>query len=310
MLADDLAVLQSILTNFGTGFFSAGLVLTFEPQVRKAVRRVADDAVEQAADKVYEEFDTRFKDLQDQINEGIQSRITNQDEALESFSDLSYDSALAAMKAASDIRALDHDQITVEGTDQPGEFTVSFAVHPLTTSDAEKEVLRVMVETKADLAVETWVPSVPFSQVALALLTQLTSKKAWGYSKEAPWRTVTEKLGQALKIAVESQREDEHAVHHLQGRLAAVINEDLFLTDKGLEAPAYDYLLPRTDFPQQVDLMSKRRNEQPEKPEWLDSGTWEYALERCRSRFTKKKLGSLVYSDATLVPIEPRTPAF
>jgi hypothetical protein len=309
MVADDLAVLQSIFTNFGTTLMSAGLVLMFEPQVRRAVQDFTDEALEEATNKVSRKFDTQLKDLQDQINEGIKDRVNHQDDALEAFSDGTYESALAAMKTAASLGALDQDQITVEGTDEPGEFAVSLALHPLTTSFPEKGVLRIMVDTKGDSTVQTWHPSVPFSELAVSTMGQLVSKKAWGYGQENPWGTVHQRLGYALKLAVKSQREDAGAVH-LQGRLAAVIAEGLYLTDKGLECPQHDYILPRTDFPRQLDLASQGHREQPAKPEWADQNSWAYALERCSDRFTTRTLGSTRYPDPTLVPIDPQTPLF
>jgi hypothetical protein len=305
-----LPVLQSIFTNFGTGFMSAGLVLLFEPQVRKAVQNFADDAVEEATNKVSEKFDAELKDLRSQINDRIQDQASRQDKAVEAFADGTYDSALAAMKSVADVGALDHDQIAVEGTDQPGEFTISLAIHPLTTSeDSEKGILRIMVETGNESVVETWRPSVPFGEFAVSLMNLLTSKKAWGYSNAEPMVTAHERLGRALELALTSQREDKGAIH-LQGRLAAIIADGLYLTDRGLESPQHGYLLPRTEFPQQLDLTSQGHSEQPAKPEWVDEATWNFALTRCRDRFTTRTLGSKQYADPTLVPIEPYTPPF
>lgn len=327
--ADDLPVLQSIFTNFGTGFISAGLLLTFEPGIRKAVRRVADEAAADASDVVSEKLGTQLRNLQDQINQAIQARVRDQDEALGSLLEFTYDSALAAMMTAREIRAIDQDEITVEGTDEPGEFTVSLALRQKSLlglpgqksdsslgrpSETEEACLWVMVEANGATSTQCWEPSEPFSQVALKLLEDLTVQKAWGYSKQAPWLVVIERLNEALVTAVKSQREDLDAPHHLKGRLSAVLTEGWFLTDAGLEVPAHSYLLSRSEFPERVDMRQEyldllrgkdRKTKTSDKPPWADQRLWEYAIKQCRSRYTKTMLGKTTIRNGQRVYGEP-----
>ncbi|MFJ5698993.1 hypothetical protein [Arthrobacter sp. NPDC093139] len=229
---------------------------------------------------------------------------------LDALSNFTYGTALAAMKEAVGIGALDHNQITVEGTDVPGEFTVTTAFRELagaTGQDGGVGVLRIMVETAKHRAHTTWRSHEQFSQVVDELLHQLTRAKAWGLSKPAPWVNSLDRLREALRLAISSQMERTDAQYQLQGSLAAVIAEGWFLTDAGLECPNQHYFLPRSKFPQYRDLATglsrvPKINDLIEKPDWADNAAWSYALERCSARFTVQKLGSQKVPDPTLVP--------
>lgn len=315
--ASEVAVVQSVLTNFGTGFILATVVLALEPRIKRAVKRTVRTVAR-------EELQESLADAVEQISREAKESVRRQDETIAAAANrFDYETVFNLMSDALDSDALVDGQITVQGTDVLGEFVVTLACHepPVNRMEVQPEDLsrrlRIMVETTSGSAfTETWLPDEPFSQTVSRLHKGLNRVKAWGLNQDRPWKMAMERLISAIGLALRSQSRASDGIL-LKGSLGEVIADGWYITDAGLECPGQDYCLPRSEFPVlgRPRTQGSLRQDSPspkdeldeliqKRPEWADQAIWSYALKRCRARFSRRQdiLGNLI--EDVIVPHE------
>lgn len=305
----NLAVTQSILTNFGTGFVSAGLLLLVEPKLRRVVTATVNTATarirEDVRNDVQNDIDQKFASLSEEIRTSVQSRMADQDATLADFgAQFTHEVAMDAMRLATDMNALGWQSIRVQARDEPGELHIGLTLrlpneltgptrfHGGDQYGPEDEVLHLAAyprKFRAQAEV-VWESGQSFASVVLDLLEALHRTDGWGMADEIDWDTVTERIAGGLKVAVESRRKNPGSIH-LRGPLLEVIGgiDPWYITTESIECPAYDYTLPRTKFPSAVTRpgpLSPAPTPVAEKPEWADQKEWTYVLSRATEHFT------------------------
>jgi hypothetical protein len=312
----DLGVVQSILTNLGTGFMSAGLLLLLEPFIKKVVRQTAAEASQRATST----FDGRVQSLEEafeSISQHVEDTIERQHRVVREASDeFTHENVMAVMDEALDYGAIADGQVAVQATDQLGEMVVTLACHeqPLNRILSPEELgrrLRIMATTRDGRAVETWHPEESFDEVVARILAQLSRANAWALASKIDWRKAMQRVLDSIGLALAAKNREHDAVA-LEGRLSEVIAEGWFITDQGLECPTHQFMLsgPAT-FPMvrpstygawgvKADLPPV---EGP-RPDWADEDVWSYAVDRCRQKFTKNIMITGELNDIVKVPRE------
>lgn len=320
--ADEVPVVQSIFTNLGTGFISAAALLRLEPYLKRVVKKEARQEARSVADEATSGIADRVQALQDElerIHQKAEQGIKSQDEAVAAIDeDLSYGAVLNLMSEALDAGAILDGQISIQATPNLGEFVVTVACHepPINRIDLQPEEqqrrLRLRAQTPEGEAVETWHAGEPFSDVAHRLHVALSRKGAWGLSKSVPWFSAWNELKKGLSLALRSRRRDEGATH-LQGRLGEVLVEGWYITDAGLECPDHKLHLASTEFPflgrratqgSAVGGDAGGQGEKHPRPQGAPEEVWNYALHRCRARFTHEMTVTGHLLDLVAVPRE------
>jgi hypothetical protein len=295
---DDLPVVQSVLTNVGTAFITAGLLALFEPLLARKVRAEAKAAASLETSSLRQEVGERLTSLEKRVAAAVAEEVKQQDEAISAAEqELTYDSVVRLFKKAWENKALDGDQITVQGTDKPGELTLSlvfehvynvFDHDPIGTS----HVLVLRGESPRAEAAEpvdvTWSSGENFEDVAARLLLEL-AKTGAGLLEEVPWQQTTERFAAALSLAIRSRRRDRGVVP-LRGRLREIVADRWFITDKGLECPTYDLWVDAQTWPpiRQDGGFGGKRPQPAEKPAAADQAEWDYVLARCDNLFAAR----------------------
>lgn len=303
----NLTIWQSILTNFGTGLVSAGLLLIVEPKIRRAVKTSVTKATAEATasikedirNEVQDDIAQKFASLEERINSTVQDKLRNQDKKLADLSEnFTRETALAALRSAVDMNSLHDQEITVQATGKLGELRVGLRLElpaelrsysefgrPEYTLDDEVPHLVAYSRDSYGRSEVRWDDTEDFGDVVSNLLGELQRAGRWGMAVPIDWKSVTERLVDGLKVAVESRRK-EPGSPHLQGRLIEVIGmvDPWYLTDRSIENPRHKYVLPGTDFPPAVwpELRTQVRvvEEIAPRPEFADPHEWNYLLVR------------------------------
>lgn len=313
--AADIQIWQSILTNFGTGLVSAGLILVVEPKIRRAVQTSVSNATAQAAasikddirSEVQDEMHQRFATLKDQIESSVQAKLSHQDATLSGISKaFTRETALSALGTAVSMNSLNDQELIVQATNEPGELHIGLklalpnALRNLSEFDRQEstvfeEIPHVVAYPKDSQAtVEVpWKDGDDFGDVVGGLLEELQRSGGWGMAVPIDWTGVTERLAAGLRVAVESRRKQPGSFH-LRGRIIEIVGlkDPWYLTDQSIECPSRDYVLPRASFntftvgqgflPSPTDISGAIAP----KPAFADRGEWDYLLNRGVDEFS------------------------
>lgn len=312
----NLSIWQSILTNFGTGLVSAGLLLLVEPKIRRAVKTSVTKATVDATASIKEDLrnevqgdiEQKFASLEERINSTVKGKLSDQDKKLADLSkDFTRKAALAALKSAVDMNSLHRQEIVVQATGNPGELRIGlrlalptelqsytqFGGQEYTLDDEIPYLVAYSRDSNGFYSQVSWDETEDFGDVVSNLLMELQRTGRWGMAVPIDWKAVTERLVDGLKVAVESRRKEPGSTH-LQGRLIEVIGtvDPWYLTDSSIENPKHDYVLLRTAFPPlavptfpgQVKVVE----EIAPRPEFADPDEWDYVLGRGSAEFTAR----------------------
>lgn len=289
---DDLAVWQSILTNFGVGLLSAAVLLLFEPKFRRAVTDTVNTATagvkEEVREAIQADIDQRLAPLTERIDSLYDQKIAAQQAAVQGLAaEFSHERATKILKEAADIGALYQDSLRVQAEPVAGELhiglqlripydvqfryrDVGYAVPP-----DEEEILYLSATGDRGLLVEVeWEPNEEFTVAALNLSTELSRQQRRGLNQRIDWESVLSRFEKAFKVAIDSSNKTEGALH-LHGALVEVAGADSapwYLTTEGLHYPAKDWFLPRYDIFKPAPYQAKPLV----MPEWADNKEWSY----------------------------------
>ncbi|QXQ11298.1 hypothetical protein [Paeniglutamicibacter sp. Y32M11] len=306
---DDLGIWRSILTNFGTTLMMAGLLLVVEPKVRRAVSKVVSNAAESMTTSMRQDLlkdvqgdiEERFVSLKERIESALEDGLTSQDMKIADFADDdSYESARSAVGAAAEYMSLHNNEIIVQATDHPGELCIGLRLaipEELQISeysgrqevDPEDKILELVgytADTPGFSAVE-WENTENFENVITKLVGDLERRRAWGRATLVEWDAVHRRLVDGLAVAAKSTRKQPGSLQ-LKGRLAEIIGTETlwYLTDQSIECPSQDFVLPKSKFPPASFPGNNSLTPVIEQPEWADSQTWDYVIQRGRQEFT------------------------
>lgn len=211
------------------------------------------------------------------------------------------------MKSAISINSLTNEQLLVQATDVPGELLVGLKMDLPPEQRGEyhwqehgDKALFLTGSTRGHYAVEVeWNPSEDFGTATAALLQQLTHSGAWGMARKLDWTNITARLVAGLRVAVDSRRKSDGALH-LSGRLTEVVDSGAdawYITDQSIECPNRKYVMPRSKFPT-IETAYDPWSTAPkpaappdvdvQQPDWVDTETWKYLLERGSEVFAAK----------------------
>lgn len=291
---NDLPVVQSVITNVGTAFVTAGLLALFEPLLTHKVREEAKAAALVEAKPLAE----RLNNLEDRISAAVSEEVKRQDEAIHAAEQkFAYDSVFRLFTQAVEMGAIDGEEVFIQGTDEPGELTLSIGLkHIGNVFDREKVGTSHVLVLRADSTLTdndemvevTWSPGEDFTEVASKLVIAL-SKAGAGILK-IRWERVTKRFTGALALAVRSRRRDRDEIH-LKGRLREVVANTWFITDQGLQCPTYDLLIEAEKWPPiRMDggFGGLLRPKALVKPSTADQAEWDYVLSRCDVLFAER----------------------
>ncbi|WP_026536937.1 hypothetical protein [Arthrobacter sp. 9MFCol3.1] len=310
----NLSIWQSILTNFGTGLVSAGLLLLVEPKIRRAVKtsvtRATVDATasirEGIRNEVQDDIEQKFASLEERINSRVQDKLSDQDKKLTDLSkDFTRTAAMAALKSAVDMNSLHNQEIIVQATGKAGELRIGLRLDlpaelraytrfdrpECTLDDNIPYLVAYSPDNNGFYSQVSWDENEDFGEVVSNLLMELQRTGRWGLAVPIDWKAVTGRLVTGLKFAAESRRK-EPGSPHLQGRLIEVIGtvDPWYLTDGSIENPKHNYVLPRTAFPAlavpRFPGQVKVVEEIAPRPEFADPDEWDYVLGRGSAEFT------------------------
>lgn len=289
---DDLAVWQSILTNFGVGLISAAVLLFFEPNFRRVVTDTVNTATagvkEEVREAIQADIDERLAPLTERIDSLYDQKIAAQQAAAKDLAaDFSHERVTKILKEAADIGALFQDSLRVQAEPLAGDLhiglqlrvpydvqfryrDIGYAVPP-----DEEEVLYLKATGDGGLLVEVeWEPNEDFSVAALNLSTELSKRQRRGLNQRIDWKSVLSRFEKGFKVAIDSSNKTQGALH-LHGALFEVAGADSapwYLTTEGLHYPAKDWFLPRYDIFRPVPHPAKALV----MPEWADYKEWSY----------------------------------
>ncbi|MBP2215978.1 hypothetical protein [Arthrobacter sp. CAN_C5] len=291
---NDLPVVQSVITNVGTAFITAGLLALFEPLLTRKVREEAKAAALVEAAPLAERLDT----LEDRVGAAVAEEVKRQDETLHAAEqNFAYDSVFRLLTQAVEVGALAGEEIFIQATDNPGEVTLSIALkHIDNVFDREtvgtSHVLVLRAEstlTDSDEILEsTWSPSEEFTDVARHLVLALS--KAGAGILNIPWGRVATRFTRALSLAVRSRRRDSDEIR-LKGRLREVVADIWFITDQGLQCPTHNFQIEAAKWPPiRMDggLGGLLRTKAVAKPSTADQAEWDYVFARCDALFAER----------------------
>lgn len=316
--ASEVPVVQSVLTNLGTGFMSTAVLFLFEPLLWKVVKKSTDAAIDVATQNITTRVETLEKSLEDRLLEDVATSIRAQDSAIEAArGDFTYESISKLVKAALLVDRIADGQITVQGTDQPGEF--EFTIGYPNLQDIHENALfhnqdlHVMVSTEAahQAAVDIWRPKEPFEDVAQRLHHELVRLGIYGIAELPPWTVSIARTIAALATALETSRVrlDQRKP---AGKIAEIIEGRWAITDRGIESLTHDFVVPRAEFPRMHSPYNDPNSggfyrgplvpPDLKKPEWADSDEWTYLLKRASKRFTRVKSFGRWHPSPVLIP--------
>lgn len=292
---DDLPVVQSVITNVGTAFITAGLLALFEPLLTRHVRAEAKAAASAATKSLGEELGHRLDTLEQRVGASLAEEVEQQDQAITAAEqEFGYKTVYKLLKKAEELQALADAEITVQGTDVPGELTLSLGFEYIknvfdrgTIGTTHVLFLRAdsVLTDIAEPVQVTWSPTDDFDVVASRLLVEM-SKAGAGVLDNIPWQRVTERFTGALTLAIRSRRRDRDLAP-LGGRLREVVGEHWFITDKGLNCPTFGLWVDAESWPpiRADGGLGGTRVPAAEKPPAADQAEWDYVMDRCDHLF-------------------------
>lgn len=273
---DDLSVVQSVLTNLGTAFIAAVILLFFEPLLAKVIKNTAVSAATEVVEDRVQSIEARVESL-------IDDEIQDQDQGLDFMArHFEHQSVHRAMSQALETGAIDSKGITVQATDTLGEFVVTLGLSkPADIEDHRDLFLRAMTSRGFGPIKVYWNPHENFENVAARLVSELSKVKAWGKTAKVPWDQVTHRLASSLKAAVKSQQLAP-GFTHFRGVLWENISDRWFFTDGGLEAPEFGVYVETSKWPPFIarGKWTPPRTPAFDQPTNTSKEEWEYVLRR------------------------------
>lgn len=299
---DDLAVWQSILTNFGVGLLSAAVLLLFEPKFRRAVTDTVNTATagvkEEVREAVQSDIDARLAPLKDRIDSLYNEKLAAQHAATKDLStDFTYERVMKTLNEAAEVGALYRNSIRVQADPEPwvlhiglqrripDDIRLKYAevAHPIPPE--EEEVLYLNATGGFGLWAEIpWEPHEDFSVAALNLATALSREQHRGINERIDWQPVLVRFEKAIRVAIDSANRTPSALH-LHGALAEVAGPDAspwYLTSQGVHYPAqgwhitkWDVLKKTVGYPAEPLVM----------PEWANKAEWNYVIQAAESLY-------------------------
>ncbi|MGF4046316.1 hypothetical protein ACX800_22745 [Paenarthrobacter nitroguajacolicus] len=303
---DDLAVWQSILTNFGVGLLSAAVLLLFEPKFRKVVTDTVNTATAGVKDEVREAFqadiDERLAPLAERIASLYKAKLADQEALVTDLADnFTYERVTQTLREADAMAALHAKSLRVQAEDVPGKLHISLQLRSFYSADAwlngqpkrgaqpEEELVLSAYTNGGNDASVTWEPDEDFATVAFDLAEELASQGARGLKQQIIWDPVLARFEKNFKVALESSHGGD-GVLGIDGAVVEVAGSDSapwYLTNKGLYYPNQSWSLPAKSFVTAHRGYGHESRTFPdvEKPSWADPAEWNYMVSRARSHF-------------------------
>jgi hypothetical protein len=306
----DLAVWQSILTNFGVGMLSAAVLLLFEPKFRKVVSDTVTTATagvkEEVREAVQADIDERLAPLTDRIDSLYDAKLASQQAlAKDLASNFTHERVVKLFQEAAKLSALANQSITVQGEAEPGKLLIQFQlrlpdelsgidIYTGERAGPEHEALHVAVYPKERrLRAEViWEPATSFADVAIELAEELNFMRARGLAEKINWGPILTRIEQGIDVAIHASMKTPDALP-LEGPLIQFLDgkQGWYLTTEGLHCPEHDYTLPSNYFyksPIQRATAAQNRTVDPplDAPVWADKAEWAYMFREAKSAFT------------------------
>lgn len=295
----ELAVWQSILTNFGVGLLSAAVLLLFEPKFRKAVTDTVSVATagvkEEVREAVKADVEQKFASINDRVNYLYDQKVASGQSLTKNLTtDFTSERAMELFREASSVSALPDKGLQVQGESDPTKLLVHFQLRQRNSSrplhrrstELEDEVLYVsLVPTDSRLTVELpWEPGQSFTDLAFALGAELQRNGGRALGERIDWDSILERLEHAMDVALNSSMKTENAVP-LDGALYEYFQgeQDWYITTAGIYCPEKAYTLSTNHF------AAKRSPGRPsadystppppaDAPTWVKQSEWDYVF--------------------------------
>lgn len=297
---DDLAVWQSILTNFGVGLLSAAVLLLFEPKFRRAVTDTVNTATagvkEEVREAVQADLNERLASLTDRIDSLYDETIAAQQADIKDLAtDFSYERVVKILRDADEIGALHDKSLRVQA--EPDPWFLHIGLHLRIPDDVlhrymeagqavpatEFEVLYLTASGDFGLQSDVeWEPNEDFSVAAIKLAKDLSRQHRRGLNQRIEWKSVLARFEKSIKIAIDSTNKTKDAIQ-LRGALVEVAGPDSapwYLTTEGLHYPSRPWYCSRWKIvdPKTPLLM----------PEWADKSEWSYITHAALTLYQRK----------------------
>lgn len=308
-----VAVWQSIFTNFGVGIFSAAVLLLFEPKLRRVITKtvsktVTEEVKRDVREAVQADIEERLASMEETISSRYDEMVAAQQGlAKDLVSNFTHERVMKLFREASNLGALDGQSITVHGDADPGDFLrVNFKLRlpdhiprrdpdTLKYAGPEFEDLHVAILPfpGKPIAEVVWEPGVDFSDIAIALATELNATRVRGIAEKIAWGPILARLEKALDVAVNSSMRTPGALA-MDGHVHSFVElaHKWYLTTESLYCPEIDYKLPLDQFRENqqrsvvgVPRATKVEEPQPEAPEGVkDASEWTYVYQLAKAR--------------------------
>lgn len=307
---DDLAVWQSILTNFGVGLLSAAVLLLFEPKFRKVVTDTVNKATagvkEDVREAVKADIDEKLAPITDRIDSLYDEKLTAQQALAKDLAlNFTHERVMKLFREASKLSALENQALVVQGEAIPDKLLVVFQLRLPDGMDRvdeytnqpvgpEHEALHVsVIPENAELrAMVVWSPEQSFPEVAIRLAERLNFTRGRGMAEKIDWGPILERLEKGIDAAVNASMKTPGALP-LDGKLVEFLegDQDWYLTTDGLYCPEKQYRLPRSYFhvnrrPGQPSADYSKPVPPLDAPAWVtNKSEWKYMFLRSKQLF-------------------------
>lgn len=282
-----------IFVNVGTGAILAALLVFLEP---KFTRRIAASVTQNVVDKVAEDTERRLTIHLDEMTArfGTQVAEQNQDRirTIDELDRPSFETALAALDSAINVRALDDSTLIVTACTSTKTIQVGFerteALHdPYAQRSEERQpAIAITVHGIPNYSprdVLLWQANEPADEMGIRLTHALQSQGVWRSDRDpVDWILALRNLQQGLRVAILHRTGEDYTRWATTEQVREYLAENWIITNAGIESCAPEcFLYSKDNFPsipgvRMYRSLPERRPklERPPPADWPPTTEW------------------------------------
>ena len=291
-------VLTETLVGVGTAFMLSGVLFFIEQRFIRQVSDVTTTVVASAIASEAKSLDLRFDELRERMEADLADREADLSETVSAIDVPAYATVANALARANEISAIRIFGVVVQGSKVPGQIQLTFQWATITADDSSQPELYIDLNSsptsndsnRIGPARFTWDRDASVVQMGATLRNYIQSDGDRSAYQSFDWALTLENFQLALKYAIDSKMRSA-SDPSLNGVLIELLTPQWALTDKGLECPSHDYLLPHTSFPERYGMRGALPNApqtaewEADRPEWVGPEEWRDLLRLGKRRF-------------------------